>query len=319
MKRAGWMAVVGLAAAVASIGVRADVKTQEKTTFKMEGLLGAFVNRAAGGANGRTTSIALQGDRLAQSADNNTSTIVDLKEERIYTVDVRKKEYSFVTFAEMRAQIEKARQDLEKQQAEANPEDKAKVEEAARQLELDVTVKETGQRRTIAGHDASETVLTLTLREKGKTLEESGGFVMTNNLWLGPRVAALDELVQFRLRQFKAIYGQAFDAQQLNAAAVMMPGLGRFMERMAAESKKLSGTALATTSVFESVKSAEQVKAGPAPASGGGISGMIARRVAGGSTKPRSVVLTTTSETLSIGTTVSAEEVAIPAGFKEKK
>ena len=152
---------------------------------------------------GRTTSIALKGDRLAQSTDN-TSTIVDLKEERIYTVDVRKKEYSVVTFAEMRAQIEKARQDLEKQKAEMNPEDKAKVEEAARQLELDVTVKETGQRKTVAGHDASEAVLTLTLREKGKTLEESGGFVMTNTMWLGPQVASLDELAQFRLRQFKA-------------------------------------------------------------------------------------------------------------------
>ena len=65
MKRAGWMAGVGLAAVVASLGVRADVKTQEKATFKLEGLLGAFVNRAAGGAAGRTTSIALKGDRLA--------------------------------------------------------------------------------------------------------------------------------------------------------------------------------------------------------------------------------------------------------------
>ena len=318
MKRAGWIAGVGVAAMVASLGVQADVKTQEKTTFRMEGLLGAFVNRAAGGADGRTASIAVKGDRLVQSTDT-TSTIVDLKEERIYTVDVRRKEYSVVTFAEMRAQIEKLRQDLEKQKAEMNPEDKAKVEEAAKQLELDVTVKETGQRKTVAGHDASEAVLTLTLREKGKTLDEGGGFVMTNNMWLGPKVASLDELAQFRLRQFKAIYGQAFDAQQLNAAAVMVPGLSRLMERMASELNKLSGTPLATTSVFESVKSAEQMKAAPAPTTASGLGGMIARRVAGGPAKARSVMLTTTSETLSIGTTVSAEEVAIPAGFKEKK
>ncbi len=325
MTRAGWMAAVGLAVAVATPALWADVKTQEKVTFKMEGFLGGLMNRAMGGADGKTSTLSLKGDRLAQFIEN-TGSIVDLKEERIYSVDLKKKEYSVITFAEMRAQIEKARQDLAKQQAEMNPEDKQQASDAAKQLELDVDVKQTGQRKSVAGHDASETVLTLTLREKGKTLEEGGGFVMTSNIWLGPRVAALDELAEFRMRQFKAIYGQAFDAQQLNAAAVMIPGLGRLMERMASESHKLTGTPLATTSIFETVKSAEQMKAAASNASssgsgGGGLGGMLARRMAGnrGEVKQRSLALTTTSETLSIGTTVAGDDVAIPAAFKLKK
>jgi len=35
--------------------------------------------------------------------------------------------------------------------------------------------------------------------------------------------------------------------------------------------------------------------------------------------KDRSTVLTTTNEVLKVATSVTAEEVAIPAGFKEKK
>ena len=35
--------------------------------------------------------------------------------------------------------------------------------------------------------------------------------------------------------------------------------------------------------------------------------------------KDRATVLTTTSETLKVSTTVAAEDVAIPAGFKESR
>ena len=52
-----------------------------------------------------------------------------------------------------------------------------------------------------------------------------------------------------------------------------------------------------------------------------GIGGMLAKKMAGGN-KPvqqRTKVMTTTTDMLSIETAASAEDVAIPAGFKEKK
>jgi hypothetical protein len=322
MKRLVTLVAVGLAVALLAPALVADVKTQEKTIMKMEGLLGGFVNRAAGGADGKTSTVALKGNRLAEFVAD-TGTIVDLTEEKIYSIDRKKKEYSVVTFAEMRAAMDKMRKDLEKQQAQMNPGDKEKLREAGQQMDFDFNVKETGQRRNIAGHDASETVLTLALHEKGKTLEESGGFVTTSTIWLGPKIAALDELAEFRMRQFKAIYGQAFDAQQLNAMAAMFPGFGAAKERLAAESQKLKGTPLVTTTVFESVKSAEQMKSASEQASstGGGIGGMLGRRLAGnrGEAAQRSLVMTTTSETLSIGASVSMDEVGIPPEFKLKK
>ena len=77
----------------------------------------------------------------------------------------------------------------------------------------------------------------------------------------------------------------------------------------------MTGTPLSTTSVLETVKSQEQVASAPA-ASGGGISGMLARRMARGSSEPRTTTLTTTHDMLTIGTSVSADDVAVPAGFK---
>jgi hypothetical protein len=55
---------------------------------------------------------------------------------------------------------------------------------------------------------------------------------------------------------------------------------------------------------------------------GGGLSGAIAGRLMrgrGGAPQQRTKALTSTHELLSIATTASDADVAIPAGFKEKK
>ena len=47
--------------------------------------------------------------------------------------------------------------------------------------------------------------MTVTVREKGKTLEESGGVVLTADSWLGPEIPALKELAEFEMKYWKAI------------------------------------------------------------------------------------------------------------------
>jgi hypothetical protein len=70
---------------------------------------------------------------------------------------------------------------------------------------------------------------------------------------------------------------------------------------------------------FEGVKSKEQLAQQQSQSSGGGLSGMLARRIVKKDDKPRATIFTSTSETLEIATTVPAEELGIPAGFREKK
>jgi hypothetical protein len=320
MKPVVFAGAVLMAAAIAAPALRADVKTTEKSSFRMEGIMGAMMNRMGGGANGATSTVALRGSRMSRMSGDN-GMIVDLAEEKIYTVDVRRKEYTTMTFAQMREQMEKMKAQMAEQQAKMDPQAKAAMAEAGKQLEFDVDVKATGQEKPIAGHSAREHVVTVAMRQQGRTLEESGGLVATSNVWLGPRLAPIDELAAFNLKFAKAVFGDtmgSFNPQQMGALSALLPGVTEMMARLGAETAKLQGTPLSTTTVIESVKSAEQLKAGR-PSGGGGIGGMIARRMSRGQTEPRSKVLTFANEYVSIGDAVAAEDVAIPATFKEKK
>src|SRR5262245_40290292 len=274
--------------------LRADVTTTEKTSVKMEGFLGGMMMKMAGlSGDGTTSKMFLKGDRMATIGETSGS-IVDLKEQKIYTLDMKKKEYTVLTFAEMKAQMEEARKNLEAQKKNMSPEDKAQLQEAAKNIEYDIKTTETGQKKQIAGYDTHEVILTVAAHEKGKALEESGGMVLTTNVWLGPKIPAMDERYQFSMRMMKAIFGETFTGLDMKSSTLLsslIPGLTEAMARSGSELQKLSGTALSTTNVFEGVKSAEQMKAAASSSQqssgGGGISGMLAKKVMGNKGAPQ--------------------------------
>lgn len=298
----------------------ADVKTRDKTQVKLEGFLGRMMGMFGGKAarEGIVTTNAVQGDRKVELNDT-TGRIVDLGEEKVYELDVKKKTYEVTTFEELRRRMREAQ---EKAQRETPKEEKPKQEEGkpAKEVEVDFDVKETGQKKSIAGHDTREVVMTVTVREKGRTLEEGGGLVMTSNSWLAAAIPAMKELAEFEMRYWKAIAPEAagMSAEQMAAIVAMYPMLQTAMERLKSESGKLEGTPLATTTVFEAVKSKEQA-AEQSQQSGGGLGGMLARRMMKRDDKPRATILTINHETLEVTPTVAAADLEIPAGFKEKK
>jgi len=323
----------------------ADVRTEEKSLVRLEGALGRVVNFFGGKAmrEGVKTTVAIKGDRKATFGENE-GMIVDLQEEKVYTLDMKKKSYSVVTFAEMRRQIEEARKRAEEDARKAQAEEakEAKREEPKQenqpQVEVDFDVKETGQQKAINGFDTKEVVMTITMREKGKTLEQSGGLVLTSDMWITPSVAAMKEIADFELRYAKQLAGpETFGAtvQQMQTAIAAHPMLKEGLTRMAEESRKMDGTAIMTVMTMDAVKSAEQMAAEqsqkteeskPAPTSSvGGLLGGLGRRMAqkkmegskSDTPQSRATFMTITNERLSIATSASANDVAIPAGFKE--
>jgi hypothetical protein len=240
----------------------------------------------------------------------------------VYRLDVRRKEYTVVTFAEMRRQMEEMRERLAQQTAQAGEADRP-AGDASQDVEIDVNVQETGERKSIAGHDTRQVVLTLTLRQKGKTLEEGGGIVMTNDLWIAPAIAALDEVAAFQVKYAQAVFGTAVavDPRQASGISALIPAFGSLAARLAEEGRKLQGTTLVSTTVIETVKSEADMKAAAEQSGGGGgIGGALAGRLMRrGSQQPRSKTMTMTHEVLSVDTTVAADDVQLPAGFKEKK
>jgi len=95
---------------VLSASLAADVRTDQKGLVKFEGMLGRMVSifGGRGDREGVKTAVAVKGDRKASITDT-TSQIIDLKEEKIYDLDLKKKSYKVTTFAELRAQMEAAR------------------------------------------------------------------------------------------------------------------------------------------------------------------------------------------------------------------
>lgn len=317
--------------------VRADVKTDEKGLVKFEGALGRVVNLFGGKAarEGVRSTVAVKGDRKATMSDT-TGQIIDLNEEKIYDLDVRRKTYKVTTFAELRRRMEeaqrKAEEDARKEQA------KEKTSEPARdpnqkELEVDFDVKETGEKKTINGFDTRQFLITITLREKGKTLEESGGMVLTTDTWLAPTIAAIKEIAQFDQRYAQKLAGPMIagaSAEEMAAALAMYPGLKDALARMRTESVKMDGTPILTTLTVDSVKSAEQLAAEQKSAessssSGSGVGGLLgglARRRAAAKDegpKARATFMTSTNEVLKVTTAVAETDTAVPAGFKENK
>jgi hypothetical protein len=304
----------------------AEVKTRDKTQFKLEGMLGRMVGMFGGKAarEGVVGTTAVKGDRKLTMTEN-TGQIVDLGEEKIYEVDFRRKEYKVTTFEEMRRRIREQQEQARKEAARQEGREE-KSEAPQKEFEFDFDAKETGQKRQVAGYDARQVIMTVTMREKGKTLEQSGGFVMTADTWFGPEIAALKELSDFEMRYFKALYGDemfGMAADQMAMVMALYPALGKAGARLKQEGDKLKGTALATTTTFEIVKTAEQVEEetkAQESSGGGGISGMLARRIAKKEPpRPRALVFTLNHEFQEVATTVPATDVEIPAGFKEKK
>jgi hypothetical protein len=321
MKRVSTACVLAFAALAWTATLSADVKTRDKGQVKFEGMLGRMVNMFGGKAakDGIVSTNAVKGDRKATFTDT-TGRIVDLAEEKIYEIDMKKKTYQVTTFEEVRRRLREAQERAAKDAKEAKTEEEQPQQPPGKEVEVDFDVKETGQKKSIAGYETRQVIMTVTVREKGRTLEEGGGLVMTSDSWLGPEIPAYKELAEFEQRYWKAIAPETagVSAEQMAAVMALYPMVKQAMERMNQENVKLTGTPLSTTVTFEGVKSKEQMEQAQNQG-GGGLSGMLARRIMKNSDKPRATIMTAATETLEVATSVDAADLQIPAGFKEKK
>jgi len=307
----------------------ADVKTREKTHVSLGGMLGKIFNMFGGKAakEGVVSTTAVKGNRKI-TMNESTGQIIDLGEEKVYDLDMKKKTYEVTTFEQLRQRMREAREKAEKEaQQQQGKEEKQTQEEPQKQYEVDFDVKETGQKKQLAGYDTREVIMTITVREKGKTLEDAGGVVLTTDSWLGPKIAALKEVADFELRYWKQLQGTeslGMSAEQMATVIAMFPPVKQAMERLQKEGPKLEGTPLAVTTKVEGVKGKEQAAQQEESAkSSGGLAGRFMRKVAkkddGEAAGSRSMIFTSEHEVQELQTTVSAADLAIPEGFKEKK
>jgi hypothetical protein len=328
--------------------ISADVRTDQRVKFQLGGMVGKLVNMfgGKGAREGVVSMVAVKGNRKVTMSDT-TGQIIDLSEEKIYDLDIRKKTYKVTTFAQLRAEMEKAQREAEKaareQERSNEPDEPSKPAEKdpnQKEFEVDFDLKNTGASRNINGFDTKQTVMTITVREKGKTLNESGGMVMTTDMWLTPNAPSTDELMEFDAKYAQKLYGPAMtgaSAADMAMAMAMYPQMKPALDKMRAEGTKVDGTAILTEMKMESVPPGmanTSAEALPAPEAqpeqkkgrfGGLVGGLKkmadqANKQESSNQKPqRSIFLTTSVEMLKLTKDVTADAMAIPAGFKETK
>jgi hypothetical protein len=334
-----------------ALAALAAVKTQEKTQMKLGGFLGTMGKMFGGKTfdEGITETVAVKGNRKNSTHDTNGQ-IVDLDEEKVYDVDIKGKSYKVTTFEELRRKFaeeqEKAKKEMAKMK-DAPPQQNVPPDQ---QMEFELSIKDSGQKKAINGYDCKEVVMTISVHQKGKKLEDTGGMVTTMNLWLTPKVPGMNEIAEFDLRYFKKL-NLPFDPammQQMAAAMAANPYLMQSMVKVKDETAKLDGTAVLTTTSFQTVASAEmaaeQTKQEKEDQSTtniplgtdkksivGGIFGGLAKKAIQKKAEEkkdadspkdapgRSTMMTSSTELLSVSSSVSDQDLAIPAGFKEKK
>jgi hypothetical protein len=272
--------------------------------------------------------------------NESTGQIIDLAEEKIYDLDLKKKSYTVTTFAELRKRMEDAKKDAEKAAREerasepSKPAEKAEKDPNAKEYEVDFDVKNTPETKAINGFNTKKSVMTITVREKGKTLNESGGVVMTTDMWMTPSAPSTKDLADFDRRYAEKIYGPMVigaSAQDMAMAMAMYPQMKPAMDKMRAEGGKIQGTAILTDMRMESVPpgtagtTAAALPPAEAPKKGfggmmGGLKKMAEQSQKTEGAKPeRAIILSTSVEMVKLTTDVDAASVAIPAGFTEKK
>ncbi len=347
MRRLVVCVFAGFCIASASTVVSADIRSDQRVRFQLGGAVGKLINifGGKGAREGVTSVVAVKGNRKATMSDS-TGQIIDLSEEKIYDLDIKKKTYKVTTFAEIRQQMEEARREAEKSAREAEretpsePSQPAEKDPNQKEYEVDFDLKNTGAARTINGFNTMQTIMTITVREKGKTLNDAGGMVMTTDMWLTPNAPSTKELMDFDLRYAQKLYGPTVtgaSAQDLAMAMAMYPQMQPALDKMRAEGTKVEGTAILTEMKMEAVPpgTADQPSAAlatpeaqPEQKKGrfGGLMGGLKKMAEAsnqsnsGNQKPqRSVFLTTSVEMLKLTTDVTADAVAIPAGFKETR
>jgi uncharacterized protein (DUF2147 family) len=322
--------------AAAATAVKADIKTEEKNQAKFEGMMGRMMGLFGGKAarEGTIDTVAVKGNRK-MTAGEYTGEIIDLDEQKVYTLDMRKKTYEVVTFEEMRRRLQEAQEKAAKAAKEQPRQEAAPESGQQPQMEIDFSLKDSGQKRNINGFDCHEVVMTITARQKGKTLEEAGGYVTTSHIWLGPMIPGMKEIAEFDQRYYKEMSGSAGlpgSAEQMAMVTAMYPGMKEMMGKMESENVKMDGTPILTETIMETVRSPEQAaqeSKREGESSGGvtsirGIGGMLGRKMARkkadeGGPKTRSTIMTFNHELLKVLPAVAASDVSIPAGFKEKK
>lgn len=177
-------------AALAGAPLLADFSYQETSTITggaMQAMLkiaGVFSKQAR---EPIAATVSVKGDRMVHKSATHAS-IVDLGNQTITSVDFQKKQYSVMTFDEMKQMLEQMSQKMKEKQKD-KPEVQFKVSGGA-----------TGKTKQAGGFDAKEFIMKMEMEGTDAKSGEKGGMAITTDMWVAQGVTGYQEVREFYRR-----------------------------------------------------------------------------------------------------------------------
>jgi hypothetical protein len=240
----------------------------------------------------------VRGNRKA-TVSKESIEIVDLDKEEMIHVDLIKKTYSVVTFAQMRQAMQQMPEKLKEAEAQANePQGQPKPNI---KTSYSVDVKNTGAQKDVNGLTAQEQLITLTMTvtnldapASGQSGPNTATLVVTADAWIAPDPPEVKEIQDFDARMGKkmmeGVDAQAWLASMRNSNPGMgqmlggQPGASEAMAQMAKEMEKLKGTHVldvVSMGALAPAGSAQANQSAQTNSAGGNSAGTTAGQVAG--------------------------------------
>jgi hypothetical protein len=321
-----------LASSLTSSLALADVTYEEETKT------GGMMKLMMGHATKSTTRVS--GDFMRTDHDDNAS-IVDLKGERIITLDSKKKTYSVMTFAEMKKKMEEAMATMKSKQAEASKESKKQGSDVS--VGADVKVTDTGRKETIQGMDCKQYLMEMGMTVSSAKEQQSGRMSTLTEMWLAKDVPGQAEVQAFYRKMGQKLGTMSLGTQFLQGGqkGAQQPGMTMDVQKMADEMKKMDGHSMRSVVYIGDPEAAKKEAMGEKPEGGGagggggfgGLGGMLKKMKPGQSggndesaskeggqpsQSPGGVMMKITTETTNIDTKPIAPGVfQIPSDYKE--
>jgi hypothetical protein len=207
-------------------------------TSKITGGMMAGVMKFAGAFSKQArepivTAVAVKGNRMVHASPHHAS-VIDLDSETITDINFDKKQYSVMTFAQMKQMMDEMSQKM-KSSRDAQKAD----------VHFKVSAKDTGEKKSIAGYDTHEMILTMEMEGADQETGNKGGMVITSDMWIAPKVSGYNEVADFRKRMAQKLDWTPNGMGMMGAR----PDMSKGMAELAKESSKLNGMP-----VFQTVK-----------------------------------------------------------------
>lgn len=193
-------AILGAAAASADVTIEERMTMSGAGMMKMMNMTGTTVTTIAGDRARTETNMRFESGLMrtfARGAGQSVE-IVRLDQDKIYFLDPNKKTYTETTFAEQRAQMEQAIEQMQQGQASQQQAASGVDESQCEWSEPRAEVKRGGEKATIGGYQAERITVTATQSCKDKQTGQVCDFGIALDQWIAPDFEASDDALTYQ-------------------------------------------------------------------------------------------------------------------------